>query len=99
MLHMVVNTHSEDSCAFRNDENREALAGGFGRFGEAAAEHGAELIGAWANMASHTVFLLVDAPTAHVVDEILRGSELVGHTDSRVYAVETMATALAVVSE
>lgn len=38
MLHMLVNTHSEDSCAFRSEENREVLVGGFTRFAEAAGQ-------------------------------------------------------------
>ncbi|MDH3397908.1 MAG: hypothetical protein OEM94_04235 [Acidimicrobiia bacterium] len=94
MLHMVVNTHSAESCAFRNEENKGKLTGGIGAMAEAAAAKGATLRDGWANMASHTVFALFEAPNAHVVDEVLRDAGLVGYTQSRVFAVETMETTL-----
>ena len=94
MLHMVVNTHSAESCAFRNDENREKLTGGFNAMAEAASANGASLKEAWANMASHTIFALFEAPDAHVMDAVLRDAGVVGYTQSRVFAVNTMQTAL-----
>lgn len=94
MLHMVVNTHSAESCAFRNEDNKEKLTGGFGSMAEAAAAKGATLHSAWANMASHTVFALIEASSGHVVDEVLRQAGLVGYTQSVVYSVETMDTTL-----
>ncbi len=99
MLHMLVNTHSEDSCAFRSEENREALVAAFPGLSTAAAAHGGEVAGTWVNMASHTVFVLIDAPNAHAVDEIVRDSGLIGYTTTTVYAVETMETAIEAVSE
>lgn len=97
MLHMLVNTHSEDSCAFRNDENRQILMDGFNALEGAASANGAKLLDIWVNMASHTVFALFDAPNAHTVDELLRQAGLVGFTRSQVYAVEPMQTAMAAV--
>ncbi len=94
MLHMIVNTHDAESCAFRNDELKETMTGGFGAMAEAAAAKGATLQNAWANMASHTVFALMEAPNGHVVDEVLRDTGLVGLTVSRVYTVNTMEVAL-----
>jgi hypothetical protein len=91
---MVVNTHSAESCAFRNEDNKEKLTGGLASMAEAAAAKGASLQGAWANMASHTIFALFEAPNSHVVDELLRETGLVGYTESRVYSVETMETAI-----
>lgn len=94
MLHMIVNTHDAESCAFRNDELKETMTGGFGAMAEAAAAKGATLHNAWANMASHTVFALMEAPNGHVVDEVLRDTGLVGLTVSHVYTVNTMEVAL-----
>lgn len=94
MLHMIVNTHDAESCAFRNDDLKEKMTGGFGAMAEAASAKGATLQNAWANMASHTVFALMEAPNSHVVDEVLRDTGLVGLTASRVYSIETMDTAL-----
>lgn len=91
MLHMLVNTHSAESCAFRNEANREVLPAALQRIAETAATHGATVQGSWVNLASHTVFALVDAPSAHVMDDLIRDAGLIGHTDSRVYAVKSLA--------
>lgn len=94
MLHMVLNTHNAESCAFRSEEDEEALLGAFRRMEDAARAHDTEVKGVWANMASHTVFALVDAPNAHAVDALVRESGLIGRTDTRVYAVVDMETAM-----
>lgn len=99
MLHMLVNRHSEESCAFRSKENRETLLGGFAGLEKAAPSLGVTLEGTWVNMASHTVFALIDAPNAHVVDELIRDAGLVGHTDSTVFAVLPMDVAVEAVPE
>jgi hypothetical protein len=87
MLHMLVNTHSAESCAFRSDEHRQILPAALASLGEVAEKQGAAVQGAWVNLASHTVFALVDAPDAHALDAIIREAGLIGYTDSRVYAV------------
>ena len=90
MLHMIVNTHTEESCAFRSEEAREALLGALGRIEAAATSLGASYEGGWSNMAGHTVFVLIDAPNAHVVGEVIRESGLIGLTTSSVYTVYTL---------
>ncbi len=94
MLHVLVNTHSAESCAFRSDENREALLPAFDRLGQAAEQHGSTVKDMWANMASHTIFALIEAPDAHAVDAAVRDAGLVGLTDSKVFAVVPMETAV-----
>ncbi len=90
MLHMIVNTHAPESCAFRSEANRDALLGGLTALSEAATAAGASLEGAWANRAAHTAFALIEAPDAHTVDEIVGTAGLIGWTDSRVFAVATL---------
>ena len=70
MLHMVVQTHTAEDCAFRSDEDRRATTGAFRRLLEIAKEHGAQVQGAWVNTGSHTMFALVEAPSAHVVNTL-----------------------------
>jgi hypothetical protein len=94
MLHMLVNTHTAESCAFRSDTNREALAGGLSRLGEVAGQHESSIEGAWVNLSEHTVFALIDAPNGHVVDTIVREAGLVGWTSSDVHAVQTLDAAI-----
>ena len=88
MLHMVVNTHNPESCAFRSEDDEAALAPGFGQVARVAQERGAALQGSWVNTASHTIFLLIDAPNAHLIDEVIRESGLTGRTHTQVFAIQ-----------
>lgn len=88
-LHMVVNRHSPDDCAFRDDVSREALMSGLDSLTEAASEQGGNVEGVWLNMAGHTIFVLIDAPDAHAVDRAIRDANLIGRTTSQVFAVVT----------
>lgn len=99
MLHVAVNTHSEESCAFRGEPNRGALVGGFEKLQAIAGDHGATIHHIWTNMASHTVFFVIEAPDSHVVDRLFRDAGLVGRTTTRVYAVENFETAVAAVNK
>jgi hypothetical protein len=92
MLHMIVNTHNPESCAFRSDADQEALVSALQRLGEAAAAHDATVRGSWNNRSAHTFFMLLDAPDAHAVDEILRDAGLTARAHSTVYAVIEMET-------
>ena len=84
MLHMVVNTHSAESCAFRGKEEEDVLVGAFNKFEESAPEQGLTVQGSWVNRAAHEIFLLVEAANAHVIEEALLDAGLVGRTHSRV---------------
>jgi hypothetical protein len=87
MLYMVINTHSAESCAFRGEDEAEHLETAFDRFEKVAAEHGVARRGSWVNRPAHEVFVLVDAPDPHVIDEVLVGTGLVGRTTTRVLSV------------
>jgi hypothetical protein len=89
MLYMVINTHNPESCAFRGPDEGRILSGAFDRLDEQAAEQGATVKGTWVNRGAHEVFVLVDAPNAHVIDEVLLHAGLVGRTHSRVLSVRT----------
>lgn len=87
MLHMVVNSHNPESCAFRGQDEGRILSDAFDRFDAQAAEKGAIVKGSWVNRGAHEIFVLVDAPNAHVIEEALLGAGLVGRTHSRVLSV------------
>ena len=94
-LHMLVNTHTAESCAFRSDENREVLVGGIRGIGDVAKTHGATVTGSWINRAAHKFFVIIEAENAHVVDQIIVDCGWISHTDSEVYAVTDAETAAA----
>lgn len=85
MLHMIVNTHNPESCAFRGDEEGEILRGAFDRFG--STEGGLQVKDSWVNRAAHEIFVLVDAPNAHVIEEALLDAGMVGRTHTRILPV------------
>jgi hypothetical protein len=92
---MLVNTHNPESCAFRSEEHAEVIVGGAARLAEVCTVRGATLQGIWVNRAAHKFFALIDAPTAHAIDDVIVECGWVGHTDSEVVAVTTMEEARA----
>lgn len=87
MLYMIVNTHNPESCAFRGREEARILSTAFERL-EAGVEDAALGVEAsWINRGAHEAFILVRAPNAHVIEEALLETGLVGRTHSRVLSV------------
>jgi len=87
MLHMLVNVHNPESCAFRSEQDDEVLTAALEQVGSISTDRGAALRNWWVNTGSHTFFILIDAPNAHVIDEIVREVGLTGRTHTQVYAV------------
>ena len=88
MLHMIVNTHNAESCAFRSPEDGAALSDPFERFADSVAgNHEITIQGTWVNRPAHEIFVLADAPNSHVIEEALLEAGLVGRTHSRVLSV------------
>ncbi|HZJ03615.1 MAG TPA: hypothetical protein VFE20_08110 [Thermoleophilia bacterium] len=87
MKHMVVSTHNPESCGFRSAEDNRLLFDALRRIPEVAATNGAELVDVWVSPTSHTMFLLIEAPHAHAVDDVIRESGFIGRVDSRILPV------------
>ena len=68
MLHMIVNTHDAGDCAFRGEEERALLAGAVEALAAPGAVDGFEVRGSWVHRTGHEIFMLVDAPSAHVIE-------------------------------
>jgi hypothetical protein len=93
---MVVNTHHPESCAFRGKEEEEVLVGAFDEFKSSAPERGLSLKGSWVNRASHEIFILIDAPNSHLIEEALLKAGVVGRTHSRILPVVDVEDAMEV---
>ena len=88
MLYMIVNTHNPESCAFRSKPDAVATSGAFDRFEELVkATEGLDLRGSWINRPSHEAFVLIDAPSAHAIDDAIVESGILGRTHNRVISV------------
>lgn len=94
MLHMVVNTHDAESCAFRGVEEERILSTAIERFRESAPSMELALQGTWVSRAAHEIFMLVDAPNAHVIEDALLGAGMVGRTHSRILPVMSVVEAM-----
>ena len=70
MLHLVVATHSPETCAAVVPEWRDKALSAFQRMGEITKALGITPQGAWTNMPGHTTYFLLDAPNAHVVNQM-----------------------------
>ena len=94
MLHMIVSTHNPESCAFRGKEEEDLLNQAGEEFEGSLPARGLALNGSWVNRAAHEIFMLVDAPNAHVIEEALLAAGLVGRTHSRVLPVVALEDAM-----
>ena len=70
MLHLVVATHGPDTCPAAVPELRDKVSSNFQRMGEVTKALGITVQGVWTNMPGHTVYFLLDAPNAHVVNQM-----------------------------
>lgn len=87
MLHMLINTHNPESCAYRGETEDATLTAALRALQTSTGEHGLTVEGSWVNRPSHELFLLVDAPNGHVIEQALVDYGLVGRTHTRVVAV------------
>ena len=91
---MIVNSHNAESCAFRGEEEDELLSGALKRFQELAPEKALTVEGSWVNRAAHEIFMLIDAPNAHVIEETVVAAGLVGRTHTRIVPVTSLKQAM-----
>jgi len=47
-----------------------------GRLSSEAPDHGARVVGAWADVAGHTFYYVIEAPNAHVISTMVTDLEL-----------------------
>ena len=88
MLHMVTVRHSPESCPGR--EGNEAIHPCLHALDQLFAEREVKIVGRWADPAAHINFLVLDAPNAHVIQELFMQSGLFGHTTAEIRPVLSM---------
>jgi hypothetical protein len=71
MLHMAVLTHGPETCAAGHPEIGELARSGFGKIDESAGKLGIKIQGSWVNAPGHTFFMLLDAPNAHAINQLM----------------------------
>jgi Domain of unknown function (DUF3303) len=71
MLHIAVLTHGPDTCAAGHPAIGELARTGFGKMEESAGKLGIKAQGFWVDAPGHTFFMLLDAPHAHAVNQLM----------------------------
>jgi hypothetical protein len=88
MLHLVIVRHTAESCPGRpgNEDVHPCLQS----MAELLAHREVTTVGRWADPPAHVNYLVLDAPNAHVIQEVLMESGLSGHTTTEIRAVLSM---------
>lgn len=94
MLYMVVATHGPDTCAGFVEEYKKKAQTASSRMEEVAKAHGITPKGAWTGMIAHTTFILVDAPSGHAIQDLVRELEMQAWNTVVMYPVETLQEAM-----
>lgn len=88
MLHMVIVRHTAESCPGRpgNDDVHPCLQ----TLEQLIADGGVGVVGRWGDPPAHVNYLVLDAPNAHVIQEMLMESGIFGHTTTEIRPVLSM---------
>jgi hypothetical protein len=71
MLHMVIATHSPESCPMANKSLREKIGANNQRVPEVMKKYNVTSSGSWTFIGGHLIYMMVDAANAHVVNQML----------------------------
>ena len=95
MLHMVVATHGPDTCPAVIPELRDKRLAASKRMDEVTKKLGITVQGGWVNMPGHILYFMVDAPNAHVVNQMMVDLQFMEWNTVVVNPVTTMQEATA----
>lgn len=95
MLHMLLATHGPDTCAAAVPEIMDMAMTGFQKMDDVAKSLGITIQGSWANMPGHVIYMVVDAPNAHVVNRLARETQLMNWNTVVVTPIITLDEAVA----
>jgi len=76
MLHMVVANHGPDTCATVVPDVAEIASAGFRQITKVSKKLGITIEGAWTHMPGHVIYFLVEAPNAHVINQLCQDIHL-----------------------
>jgi hypothetical protein len=88
MLHMVIMRHTAESCPGKpgNEEVHPCI----NTMNDLLLKKGVKTVGRWADPPAHINYLVLDAPSAHVILEAVMESGLIGHTTTEIHPVLSM---------
>ena len=90
MLHMITMTHGPDTCAGANPDSRVKARNGFSQLSTAAEAKQVSVQGAWVDAPAHVIYALVDAPNAHVLNDLMRELEFFHWNTIDIHPIEVI---------
>ena len=96
MLHMVEIHHGPETCSMGHPELQGKVQTLRTNMDKVLSAHGAKMQGGWTDMPNHTVYMLVDADSGHVVNDVLRELELMTWNTCTVHPVVTLQESMAI---
>ena len=88
MLHMMIMRHTAESCPGK--PGNEAIHPCLHAMDELLAKKGVRTVGRWADPPAHVNYVVLDAPSAHVITEALMESGISVHTTTELRPVLSM---------
>lgn len=85
MLHMVIVRHTAESCPGR--EGNEKIHPCLHAMDGMIEDRGIGVVGRWADPPAHVTYMVLDAPSAHALQDILMESGLSVHTTTEIRPV------------
>jgi len=90
MLHLIVATHSPEACPMVNLKAREKFVPKLKKLEALAKPLDITVQGAWTDIVSHKIYIIVDAPNAHVVSKMTMDNELAEWNRVKIRPIVTM---------
>lgn len=88
MLHMVIAQHSPESCPGR--KGNESIHPCMHTMDELIKQRNIKIIGRWADPPAHVNYMVLDAPSAHIIQEVFMKSGLFAHMTVEIRPVLSM---------
>jgi hypothetical protein len=88
MLHMVVVSHSPESCPGR--PGNEGIHLCLNTMQNLMMERGIGIVGRWADPPAHITYMVLEAANAHAIQEVMMESGIFGHTRTEIRPILSM---------
>ncbi len=99
MLYMIVSRHTPEACPMINEASLKKMVSAYQRMGDVAKKLGVTPKGTWTDMPAHTIFMLLDSPTAEALGQMAMELNLVDWNTSVTHPVVTFEQAMATVQQ
>ena len=94
MLYMVEATHDPETCAAFVEESKKRMQVMKDNIDDMAKSHGITVKGSWVAMVAHKIYMLLDAPNGHAVQDLVVEVELYAWNTVTMYPVGDLGEAL-----